>query len=85
MDIEEVLQATNNHWADWLSGTLGAITTGTFPSGGTNYNQLQFAMPNCQYTSLGRTDRDGLSAVSVEFEALLNSAAGDDELVITQT
>src|SRR3990172_9781114 len=58
LDPEEVLAATNNFWTQWLAGTTGAITTGAFPSGGTNYNQQQLTIPKAQYSKVGLGDTD---------------------------
>ncbi len=84
-DPEEVLAATNNFFTQWIAGTVGAITTGTFPSGGTNYNQFNLTIPNAMYTKVGRADRDGVGTAPVEFEAMANSAAGEDEYTFVQT
>lgn len=84
-DPEEVLAATKNWFNEWLAGTLGSITTGVFPSGGTNYNQLQITIPNAGYTKVGLADRDGIATAPIEFEARANSDAGEDEFEIVQT
>lgn len=85
LDPEEVLAATNNFWTQWLNGTLGAITTGVFPSGGTNYNQFSLTIPNAGYTKVGLADRDGISNAPLDFEARANTDAGDDEWELIQT
>lgn len=85
LDPEEVLAATNNFWLQWLAGTTGALTTGVFPSGGTNYNQFQLNVPKAQYTKVGLGDRDGVSNAPLEFECVANSDAGDDEWELIQT
>lgn len=85
MDAEEVLAATNNYFSQWLAGTTGAITTGVFPSTGSNYNQLQLTIPKAKYTKVGHGDRDGITTAPLEFECLANSDAGDDEWEFIQT
>jgi hypothetical protein len=85
LDPEEVLAATNNFFTQWTLGTLGAITTGTFPSGGTNYNMLNLNIPNAAYTKVGMTSRDGMANAPLEFEARANTAAGDNEFELTTT
>lgn len=85
IDPEEVLAATENIWDHWLSGTVGALTTGVFPSSGSNNNQLSLNIPVAAYTKVGLGDRDGMSNLAVEFECRANSAAGDDEVEIIQT
>ena len=85
IDPEEVLAATANFWSQLTTPTLGAITTGTFPSGGTNYNMLNLNVPNAQYTKVALGDRDGIANSAIEFAAVANSAAGLDEHTLTQT
>jgi hypothetical protein len=83
MDPEEVLAATENFWDHWLSGTLGAITTGTF--GTANNNQLSLSIPNAQYAKVGLADRDGLAVAALEYVCRANSDAGEDEWELIQT
>jgi len=85
IDPEEVLAATNNFWTQLTAGTLGAITTGIFPSGGTNYNTFNFTVPNAAYTKVGLGNRDGVALAPVEFEARANSDAGENEWSLVQT
>jgi hypothetical protein len=84
-DPEEVPAATNNWFAQWIAGTAGVITTGTFPSGGTNYNQFNLNIPNAIYNKVGKADRDAIVTAPIEFECMANSAAGEDEFSFTQT
>lgn len=85
IDPEETLDATNAWWDTWILETKGAITTGTFPNGGTNYNEFNLNIPNAQYTKVGLADREGVATAPVEFECLANTAAGEDEFTFTQT
>jgi len=85
LDPEEVLAATNNFFSQWAAGSTGAITTGVFPSTGTNYNQLHFTVPKAAYTKVGLGDRDGVAIAPAEFEARANSDAGDDEWSLVTT
>ncbi len=85
VDVEEELAAAKNWYSEWLSGTLGAIQTGDFPSTGSNYNQFNLSMPNCQYTKVGFADRDGLVTAPIEFIARANSDAGNNELSLVGT
>lgn len=84
-DAEEVLAATKNYWNEWLSGTTGLITTGVFPSNGTNYNQLQLNVPKAAYVKTGLGDRDGMANVPIDYECRANSDAGEDEWELIQT
>jgi hypothetical protein len=83
LDPEEVLAATNNFWGQWLAGTTGAITTGTF--GGNNNNQFSLTIPVAAYTRVGLGDRDGVSNAPLEFECRASAATGDDEFTLVQT
>lgn len=85
LDPEEVLAATANFWNQWIGGTTGAITTGVFPSGGTNYNQLQLSIPKAAYIKGSLGDRDGIATMPLDFECRANSDAGDDEWELIQT
>jgi hypothetical protein len=85
LDPEEELAATKNWWNEWLAGTLGSLTTGVFPSNGTNYNQFNLTMPNLQYAKVGLGDRDGIRIASIEAIARANSDAGEDSLTLVQT
>lgn len=85
LDPEEELAATANFWNQWLSGTLGSITTGTFPSNGTNYNQFNLTIPNAQYTKGGLADRDGVGTMPLEGQCRANSDTGEDEFTLVQT
>jgi hypothetical protein len=84
-DPEETLAATQNWYSIWTAGTLGAITTGVFPSTGANYNTLNFTVPNAAYTKVGLADREGVSTAPLEFEARANADAGDDEWSLVTT
>jgi len=81
-DPEEMLAATKNLFADWIAGTAGAITTGTFPSTGTTFNKFSLTIPNAMYVKVGRADRDGVGTAPVDFECMANSAGGDDEFTL---
>jgi|SRR6267378_2118033 len=85
IDVEEELAATKNWYNEWITGALGSITTGTFPSGGTNYNQIFDTYPNCQYKKVGHADRDGILTSPIDFQPRANSDAGNDELSWVQT
>jgi hypothetical protein len=85
LDPEEVLAAGKNWFSEWIAGTTGSITTGVFPSNGTNYNQLQLTIPKAQYMRASRADRDGVSTTPLEFECWANTDAGDDEWELITT
>lgn len=85
MDPEEVLAATKNFFSEWLAGTTGSITTGTFPTGGSNYNQFSLTVPKAKYMKVGHSDREGIATAPIDFECLANSDAGDDEFEFVQT
>jgi hypothetical protein len=85
LDPEEELAATKNWFNEWISGTLGAITTGVFPSTGDNRNQMQLTIPNAAYTKVSRADREGIGTAPIDFECRANSDAGDDEFEFIQT
>lgn len=84
-DPEEVLVSGKDWFAEWIAATTGAITTGVFPSGGTNYNQLSLTVPKAQYTKVGLAARDGIATAPHDFECVRNSDAGDDEWELIQT
>lgn len=85
IDVEEELAATKNWYNEWLAGTLGSIQTGDFPSTGSNYNQFNLSMPNCQYAKVGWADREGLVTAPIEFMPRANSDAGNNELTLVGT
>lgn len=85
LDPEEEVVATKDFWAEFINGTLGSITTGLFPSNGTNYNQFLFTMPNCQYTGLKLDARDGITIVGIEGVPRANASAGDDSWSLIST
>lgn len=85
IDPEEELAATKNWWLDWLNGTTGAITTGVFPSNGSNYNQFNLTIPKAQYLKGGLSDRDGIGTMPLEGVCVANSDAGEDEFTFVQT
>jgi len=82
---EEELATTKDYWNEFLAGTTGSITTGVFPSTGSNYNQLIFTAPKAQYRSVGHDNRDGIVTSAIEAMLLANSDAGDDEWSLVQT
>lgn len=77
-DPEETLVSVKDWYAEWVAGTTGAITTGAFPSGGTQYNKFTLNVPKSQYTKVGLGSRDGIATAAHDFEARANSVAGDD-------
>jgi len=85
IDPEEALAGTQDWFAEWLLGTPGMITTGVFPSNGTNYNQLQLNIPAAAYTKVGMADREGMVNAPIDFECRANSDAGDDEWELIHT
>ena len=85
IDVEEVLASGKNWFSEWLLGTKGSITTGVFPSGGTNYNQFDLTIPKAQYTKVGFADREGIVTAPIDFEATANADAGDDEWELINT
>ena len=84
-DPEEELAATKNWINEWIAATTGAITTGVFPTGGTNYNQFHLTIPKAQYLRAGHGDRDGIATAPIEGVCWANSDAGDDEFTFVQT
>ena len=84
-DPEEALVSVKDWFAEWVAGTAGAITTGTYPSGGTNYNQFNLNIPNAMYTKVGLAGRDGIATAPHDFECMANTVAGDDEWTLIQT
>lgn len=84
-DAEEVLAATNDWFAEWISGASGSITTGVFPSGGTAENTFSLTVPASKYTKVGLADRDGMANAPIDYEAQANSDAGDDEWQLLHT
>jgi hypothetical protein len=85
IDPEEEVVATKDFWAEFIAGTLGSITTGLFPSNGTNYNQFTFTMPNAQYSGLKLDARDGIAIVGIEGIPRANASAGDDSWSLVST
>ncbi len=84
LDPEELkISGGEDFWADWLAGTLAAITTGVF--GGANYNQFDLNVPKAQYTKVGLADRDGLSTAPIDYLCTANSDAGEDEFTFVVT
>lgn len=84
-DPEEVLAGTKNYFQEWIAGTSGAITTGAFPSVGSNYNQFILNIPAAGYVKVGRGDRDGIATAPIDYECRANSSAGEDEWELIQT
>jgi hypothetical protein len=85
VDPEEELAATKNWWNEWLTGALASITTGVFPSNGTNYNQFNLTIPNAQYTKGTLGDRDTITTAALEGVARANTDAGEDSFSLVQT
>jgi hypothetical protein len=85
LDPEDVLAGTKNYFTEWILGTTGSITTGVFPSNGTNYNQLQITIPKAAYVKVGHADREGMANSPIEFECRANTDAGDDEWEVVHT
>ena len=83
-DVEEELAATQDFFAALVAGTLGAITTGLFPSSGANFNQFILTIPNAELTGVSPTDREGIRAVQCEYSANANTDAGEDEFTWVQ-
>lgn len=79
VDPESQLVGTKNYFSELTVGTTGPITTGTFPTSGTQYNKQNLNMPNCQYLKAPYADRDGLSVHNIDFIPRANSDAGADE------
>jgi hypothetical protein len=84
-DPEEELAATKNWFTEWIGATPGAISTGTYPSNGSNYNQFSLSLPKVQYSKVGLEERDAIATAPTEYVALANSDAGDDEISFVQT
>ena len=85
IDVEEELAATKNWYNEWVTGALGSIATGIFPSTGTNYNQISDTYPNCQYMKVGHADHDGIVTGPIEFVPRANSDGANDEFSWVQT
>jgi len=85
IDVEEELASAKNWYAEWIAATLGSITTGTFPSNGTNYNQILDTYPNVQYAKVGHADRDGVVTAPIDFVPRANSDGGNDAFSWVQT
>lgn len=85
LDPEESLVSVKDWFAEWILGTAGAITTGVYPAGGTNYNQFSLTIPNAMYTKVGLAGRDGIAIAPHDFECMANTVAGDDEWSLIQT
>ena len=82
---EEELAATKDWWNEFLTGATGAINTGTFPAGGTNYNQFSLSIPKAQYARVGHDNRDGITTSPIEFACLADSDGGNNEWSFVQT
>jgi hypothetical protein len=78
IDPEVAPIGTKNYWGEWTANTTGIITTGTFPSTGTQYNKINLTFPKAKPRNVDNADRDGFSIAPYEFEAQRNSDAGDD-------
>lgn len=78
LDPEAVAVGTKNYWSEWLADTTGSITTGTFPSSGTQYNKMNLTAPKAKPTKIGKGDREGLAVNPYEFECQRNTDTGDD-------
>jgi hypothetical protein len=79
IDVEEELAATKNWYNEWLTGTLGSIATGAFPSTGSQYNKINDTYPNVQYRKVGQADRDNYLTAPIDAQPRANSDAGNDE------
>jgi hypothetical protein len=84
-DPEETLTAEKDWFNEFIAGTTGAITTGVFPSTGTNYNQFQLTIAKAAYIKVGLGDRDGIAIAPVDFECQATVSAGDDDFEFIQT
>jgi hypothetical protein len=78
LDPEGTLVATKNYWSEFLADTTGSLTTGTFPSTGTQYNKINLTMPKAKYRKVSLGDRNGLRIFPIEYEAQRNTDTGDD-------
>jgi len=85
IDPEEELAGTKDWFNEWITGATGSVTTGVFPSNGSNYNQFNLTIPKAQYTKPSQSDRDGVSVIGIEGTCVANSDAGDDEFTFVQT
>jgi Phage tail tube protein len=85
IDPEEELAGTKDWWAAWVAGTTGSISTGIFPSNGSNYNQFSLTIPLAQATKITWADREGVGVAQIEGDCRANSDAGDDEFTLVQT
>jgi len=85
LDPEEALVSVKDWYAAWVAGTTGAITTGVFPSGGTNYNQLQCTIAKAKYLKVGKGNRDGIATAPIDYECVATLDAGDDDFEFIQT
>ncbi len=79
IDPEEEVPATQNWWTDLTGETVGVVTTGDFPSGGTTFNMFKLNCPKAQLSSVGLGDRDGVAITPLEFALQRDNDAGDNE------
>ena len=84
-DPEELLAATKNYHNEFIAGAAGSITTGLFPSTGSNYNMFNLTIPAAAYIKVAKGDREGLSTLAIDFECRANSDAGEDEFSLVQS
>jgi hypothetical protein len=78
-DPESAQAGTYDPYNDWTDQDVRAValalTDGT--------DTMSFAVPVMQITSVGETDRNGIVADQIAFQACAASDAGDDELTLT--
>lgn len=79
VDPEMQTISAKNYFNELISDTTGTITTGTFPSTGTQYSKQNMTITKAKYLKGGRGDRDGLAIFPIDFEAQANSDTGADE------
>jgi hypothetical protein len=78
LDPEGTTVGVNPYFNQLLADTTGSITTGTFPSTGTQYNKLNLTMPKAKFRKVSLGDRNGLRTFPIEYEAQRNTDTGDD-------
>ena len=79
-DPEAALVATFGYYTKWKAKTLSDMT---FTLGSVQYKRVKFDMPSVTFDTITPGDRNSLAIFTVPFKIGSNTAAGDDELVIT--
>ena len=78
-DPETSQVGTYDPYNDWTDGDVKAVSLALTDT----VDTITFAVPQMQITTVGETDRNGIVADQIAFQALANTDAGDDEFSIT--